>query len=138
MSDKKFVFMVLEEHPYGREMLMQLMNAGHIPMAIIEEASNIAEEEKEKFLERIKGHRVAPTFIELLEGKDIPRYKVPHHKRISRVTRFHITTRKHAGSCWRSYNQTSESWVAQGSSGIAFSLSRPTACSTPIQVYCLR
>ena len=37
MSDKTFVFMVLEEHPYGREMLMQLMNAGHIPLAIIEE-----------------------------------------------------------------------------------------------------
>ena len=81
MSDRKFVFMVLEEHPYGREMLMQLMNAGHTPMAIIEEASNIAEEEKSKFLERIKGHRVAPTFTELLGGKDIPRYKVPHHNR---------------------------------------------------------
>lgn len=81
MSDKTFVFMVLEEHPYGREMLMQLMNAGHIPMALIEEASDIAEEEKGKFLERIKGHRVAPTFTELLEGYDIPRYKVPHHNK---------------------------------------------------------
>ena len=81
MPDKQFVFMVLEEHPYGREMLMQLMNAGHTPMAIIEEASDIAEEEKGKFLERIKGHRVAPTFTELLEVKDIPRYKVPHHNK---------------------------------------------------------
>ena len=81
MSDKTFVFMVLEEHPYGREMLMQLMNAGHIPMAIIEEASDIAEEEKGKFLERIKGHRVAPTFTELIEGHDVPRYKVPHHNK---------------------------------------------------------
>ncbi|HHL41900.1 MAG TPA: hypothetical protein ENJ36_04455 [Candidatus Bathyarchaeota archaeon] len=81
MSDKQFVFLVLEKHPYGREMLMQLMNAGHMPMAIIEESSDIAEEEKGKFLERIKGHRVAPTFTELLEGKDIPRYKVPHHNK---------------------------------------------------------
>lgn len=81
MSDKQFVFMVLEEHPYGREMLMQIMNAGHYPMAIIEETSDIAEEEKRKFLERIKGHRVAPTFTELLEGKDIPRYKVSHHNK---------------------------------------------------------
>ena len=81
MSDKQFVFMVLEEHPYGREMLMQIMNAGHYPMAIIEETSDIAEEEKGKFLERIKGHRVAPTFTELLEGKDIQRYKVPHHNK---------------------------------------------------------
>ncbi len=81
MSDKQFVFIVLEEHPYGREMLMQLMDAGHYPMAVIEEASDIAEEEKGKFLERIKGHRVAPTFTELLEGKDITRYKVPHHNK---------------------------------------------------------
>ena len=81
MSSKQFVFMVLEEHPYGREMLMQLMDAGHYPMAVIEEASDIAEEEKGKFLERIKGYRVAPTFTELLEGKDIPRYKVPHHNK---------------------------------------------------------
>jgi methionyl-tRNA formyltransferase len=81
MPDKQFVFLVLEEHPYGREMLMQLMHTGHIPMAIVEEASAIAEEEKGKFLERIKGHRVAPTFTELLEGKDIPRYKVPHHNK---------------------------------------------------------
>ncbi len=81
MPNKQFVFMVLEEHPYGREMLMQLMEAGHYPMALIEEASDIAEEEKGKFLERIKGHRVAPTFTELLEGKDIPRYKVPHHNK---------------------------------------------------------
>lgn len=81
MPSKQFVFMVLEEHPYGREMLMQLMDAGHYPMAVIEEASDIAKEEKGKFLERIKGHRVAPTFTELLEGKDIPRYKVPHHNK---------------------------------------------------------
>jgi methionyl-tRNA formyltransferase len=81
MSGKTFVFMVLEEHPYGREMLMQLMNAGHTPMAIIEEASDISEDEKGKFLERIKGHRGAPTFTELLDGLDVPRYKVPNHNK---------------------------------------------------------
>ena len=82
---KEFVFMVLEEHPYGREMLMQLLEAGHIPSALIEESSPIAEEERIKFLERIKGHRVAPTFSELLIDYNIPRYKVPHHnKRQSR------------------------------------------------------
>lgn len=81
MFEKSFVFMVLEEHPYGREMLMQLLNAGHVPMAIIEEASDIAEEEKGKFLERIKGHRVAPTITELIEGTNIQRYKVPHHNK---------------------------------------------------------
>ena len=81
MFGKQFVFLVLEEHPYGREMLMQLMKSGHMPMAIIEEASDIAEEEKNKFLERIKGQRVAPTFNKLLTGKNIPRYKVPHHNK---------------------------------------------------------
>jgi methionyl-tRNA formyltransferase len=83
MSGKTFVFMVLEEHPYGREMLMQLMNAGHFPIALIEEVSDIAGEEKQKFLERTKGHRVAPSFTEFLEDKDIPRYKVPHHNKKS-------------------------------------------------------
>ena len=73
--------MVLEEHPYGREMLMQLLEAGHVPAAVVEEASPVADEEREKFLVRIRGHRVAPTFTELLEGKEVPRYKVPHHNR---------------------------------------------------------
>lgn len=81
MSGKRFFFMVLEEHPYGREMLMQLLEAGHVPIAVVEEASPVADEEREKFLVRIKGHRVAPTFTELLEGMDVPRYKVPHHNR---------------------------------------------------------
>ena len=73
--------MVLEEHPYGREMLMQLLEAGHVPTALIEEASPVADEECEKFLVRIKGHRVAPTFTELLGDMDVSRYKVPHHNR---------------------------------------------------------
>lgn len=73
--------MVLEEHPYGREMLMQLLEAGHVPAAVVEEASPVADEEREKFLVRIRGHRVASTFTELLEGKEVPRYKVPHHNR---------------------------------------------------------
>jgi len=81
MVSKEFVFMVLGEHPYGREMLMQLMGAGHVPKAIIEEVGPIAEEERLKFLERIKGHRVAPTFDDLLEGSDVERFKTPHHNR---------------------------------------------------------
>jgi len=78
---KSFAFLVLEEHPYGREMLMQLMEAGHVPSAVIEETGPVAEEEREKFLERIRGHRVAPTFDRLLEGRDVQRHKVPHHNR---------------------------------------------------------
>ena len=78
---KRFAFLVLEEHPYGREMLMQLMGADHVPVAIIEETGPVADEEREKFLTRIRGHRVAPTFTQLLGGRDVPRYKVPHHNR---------------------------------------------------------
>jgi methionyl-tRNA formyltransferase len=81
MSGKRWVFMVLEEHPYGREMLMQLLEAGHVPAAVVEEASPVADEEREKFLVRIRGHRVAPTFTELLEDVDVPRYKVLHHNK---------------------------------------------------------
>jgi len=79
MAKKEFVFLVLEEHPYGREMLMQLINAGHEPKAIIEETGSIACEEREKFLERIKGYRVAPSFKELLKDKKISRYQVKNH-----------------------------------------------------------
>ena len=78
---KSFAFLVLEEHPYGREMLMQLLEAGHAPSAIIEEAGLVADEEREKFLTRIRGHRVAPTLTQLLEGMDVPRHKVPNHNR---------------------------------------------------------
>ena len=78
---KSFVFLVLEEHPYGREMLMQLLEAGHVPSAVIEETGPVADEERDKFLARIRGHRVAPTFTQLLEGSDVQRHKVPHHNR---------------------------------------------------------
>jgi len=79
MVSKEFVFLVLEEHPYGREMLMQLINAGHFPKAIIEETGPIADEEREKFLRRINGYRVAPTITELLKGMNIPRLSVKNH-----------------------------------------------------------
>jgi methionyl-tRNA formyltransferase len=78
---KSFAFLVLEEHPYGREMLMQLLEAGHVPSAVIEETGPVADEERDKFLERIRGHRVAPTFDTLLEGRDVQRHKVPHHNK---------------------------------------------------------
>ncbi len=85
MARLNYVFMVLKEHPYGREMLRQLLAAGFEPYAIVEEDSPIGDEEREKFLTRIKGFPVAPTFTELLEGTKIERYSVPHHnKRESR------------------------------------------------------
>ncbi len=81
MARLNYVFMVLKEHPYGREMLRQLLAAGYEPRAIIEEDSPIGDEEREKFLTRIKGFPVAPTFTELLKGTKIERYSVPHHNK---------------------------------------------------------
>jgi methionyl-tRNA formyltransferase len=76
-----YVFMVLKEHPYGREMLRQILAAGLEPKAIVEEASPVADEEREKFLVRISGFAVAPTFSEQLIGRDIPRYEVSNHNK---------------------------------------------------------
>ncbi|HIH89250.1 TPA: hypothetical protein HA344_08600, partial [Candidatus Bathyarchaeota archaeon] len=81
MAKLNYVFMVLKEHPYGREMLCQLLAAGYEPRAIVEEDSPIGDEEREKFLTRIKGFPVAPTFTEQLKGRSIERYSVPHHNK---------------------------------------------------------
>jgi methionyl-tRNA formyltransferase len=56
-----FVFLLLEEHPYGREMLRQLLEGGFLPELILQEAGPLADREREKFLEPIEGHPVAPT-----------------------------------------------------------------------------
>lgn len=77
-----YVFLVLKEHPYGREMLRQLLASGFEPSAIVEENSPVGDEEREKFLTRIKGFPVAPTFTEQLKGKNIERYSVPHHNKL--------------------------------------------------------
>jgi methionyl-tRNA formyltransferase len=85
MARLNYVFMVLKEHPYGREMLRQLLASGFEPRAIVEEDSPVGDEEGEKFLTRIKGFPVAPTFTEQLRGRSVERYYVPHHnKRESR------------------------------------------------------
>jgi methionyl-tRNA formyltransferase len=81
MAKLNYVFMVLKEHPYGREMLRQLLAAGYEPRAIIEEDSQIGDEEREKFLTRVKGFPVAPTFTEQLKERSIERYSVPHHNK---------------------------------------------------------
>jgi len=45
-----FSFLVLEEHPYGREMLRILLENNLVPSMIIQEVSNVGDEEREKFL----------------------------------------------------------------------------------------
>jgi methionyl-tRNA formyltransferase len=74
-----YAFLVLKEHPYGREMLRQLLAAGFEPAILIEEDSAVAEEEREKFYERLSGQPMPPTFDELLAGRAVRRAATPHH-----------------------------------------------------------
>ena len=54
MPKPNFAYLLLKEHPYGREMLEQLISKDFIPKIIITEDSAIADEEREKFLKRIE------------------------------------------------------------------------------------
>ena len=75
----RFAFLVLEEHPYGREMLRILLERGFVPGLIIEEASEVATEERQKFLTRIAGQPVPPRIAELVAGLDIPCHTAGNH-----------------------------------------------------------
>lgn len=75
----RFAFLVLKEHPYGREMLRILLERGHRPRLIIEEDSAVADEERGKFLTRIAGQPVPPTIAELVAGLDIPCHAAHNH-----------------------------------------------------------
>lgn len=75
----RFAFLLLEEHPYGREMLMQLLAGGFIPEVVIQESSEVADEEREKFLVRIAGHRVAPTVAEQAREHGLTVLQVSRH-----------------------------------------------------------
>jgi folate-dependent phosphoribosylglycinamide formyltransferase PurN len=60
-SKPTFAYLLLDEHPYGREMLRQILSEGFAPTIVISESSAIADEEREKFLTRISGNPIAPT-----------------------------------------------------------------------------
>jgi len=72
-------FLVLEEHPYGREMLRILLENEQIPDLIIQEVSRVGDEERRKFLERISGQPAPPRLTELVAGRKIPVYCVHNH-----------------------------------------------------------
>jgi methionyl-tRNA formyltransferase len=74
-----FVFLVLEEHPYGRAMLRALLDRGFRPSLVIEEVSGVADEERAKFLTRIAGQPVPPTIASQVEEWGIPRLEVENH-----------------------------------------------------------
>lgn len=74
-----FAFLVLEEHPYGREMLRILLENDLIPSLILQEVSEVGDLEREKFLRRISGQPVPPRLTELIRGSKIPIYCVANH-----------------------------------------------------------
>ena len=75
-----FAFLVLKEHPYGREMLEQLVAKGFKPAIVIEEDDGkIAAEERTKFEERIKGNKLAPTIEAQCAQHGIERADCPQH-----------------------------------------------------------
>jgi folate-dependent phosphoribosylglycinamide formyltransferase PurN len=74
-----FAFLVLEEHPYGREMLRILLENDLAPEMIIQEVSDVGDEEREKFLARIAGQPVPPRLTQLITGRKIPLYCVSNH-----------------------------------------------------------
>jgi len=84
MTKPIFAFLLLKEHPYGREMLKQILSQGFVPAIIISEDSEIGDEEREKFLKRIEGNPIAPTIEEQLNdlaasGINVPHIEVPIH-----------------------------------------------------------
>ena len=84
MPKPNFAYLLLKEHPYGREMLEQLISKDFIPKIILTEDSAIADEEREKFLKRIEGNRIAERIEIQLEklsqkGIDVEHVEVPIH-----------------------------------------------------------
>ena len=79
MAKPSFAFLLLKEHPYGREMLKQLLSEGFVPQIIISENSEIADEERDKFLIRIEGNPIAATIVEQISNLDITHVEVAIH-----------------------------------------------------------
>ena len=74
-----FAFLVLEEHPYGREMLRILFENNLVPTTVIQEVSSVGDLEREKFLKRIAGQPLPPRITEIVSGKKVPIYCVNNH-----------------------------------------------------------
>ena len=79
MAKPNFAYLLLKEHPYGREMLKQILSEGFVPKIIISENSNIADEERDKFLKRIEGNQIAAPIKEQISGLDITHVEVAIH-----------------------------------------------------------
>ncbi len=73
----RYVFLVLEDHPYGRELLDRARREKLPPAAVIVEASDVAAREAAKFTERLAGQTPAPRFVRSAAG--IPVHTVANH-----------------------------------------------------------
>ncbi len=74
-----FIFFSITEHPWGREMLSQLINSGFVPSLIIEENSEGGKTERGKFEFRLGSHPLAPKMQSQIEKYKIPFVEVPIH-----------------------------------------------------------
>ena len=79
LAKPSFAFLLLKEHPFGREMLRQVLSEGYVPRIIIEEDSDIGDEEREKFLKRIAGNPLAPSIEAQALEHNVPVVAVPIH-----------------------------------------------------------
>jgi methionyl-tRNA formyltransferase len=79
MASLNFAYLVLEEHPYGREMLNALLEQDFVPSVIIQEVSNVGDIEREKFLMRMAGQPLPLRMNQLIVGKNVPMYSVSNH-----------------------------------------------------------
>ena len=79
MPKPNFAYLLLKEHPYGREMLKQILSEGFVPTIIISEDSEIADEERNKFLKRIEGNTIAAPIKEQIAGLDVTHVEVAIH-----------------------------------------------------------
>ncbi len=75
----RFAFLVLEDHPWGREMLRILLARGFEPELVIQEVSELAAVEREKFLVRMAGQPIAPRVAEQVRERVIPVWHVSSH-----------------------------------------------------------
>jgi len=78
MAKPDFAYLLLKEHPYGREMLKQLISENFIPKIIISEVSEIADEEREKFLKRIEGNEIAESIESQINELSLSGINVEH------------------------------------------------------------
>ena len=75
----RFAFLLLEEHPWGRALLAALIERGYEPELIIQEISDVADEERAKFLARMAGQPMPPRVVEQARERITPVWYVNSH-----------------------------------------------------------